>query len=347
MMGHKKFQYLAVAIGFSLWGLYLRTKLLAGRGWWVDEIAQFTEASGTLKPFWKRLSNGEMSCFPGDYLLTFPFIKAFGDNKWLTAIPHMVATAIGFYFLYLICLRYLKTVWATALAFLIYSANSELIYHSFELRPYAVLATFSLMVFYCTETIVCAEYNPSPIQKFFIGALFFLTILYQAYGIFIVGFCTLYSILNERSVTPWKSIIKRIAKLYIIVGVLSMPIWFWWASYNVENDFTHQTFDFIPNPMVDVKGFFKSVVGNLISPKPLRLLLAGPVLALLLPQPSRLKYIGFFLLLVVLPITLLLVFDLSRHYWFIQRQFIWVISLFAFFVAWGWESAVGFAMKRR
>lgn len=330
-----------VAIGFSIYGLYLRALCYANRDWSIDEVTQYQAALGPLKSFWQRLPSGEVTCFPGDYLLTYPFVHIFEPNKWGVVIPHIMATILGFYFLYLICRRYLKSTWATAMAFLIYALNSELIFHAFELRPYPVLASLGLMVFYCTETIVCSKYNSSLFKKIGIGFLFFWTILYHTYGIVIVGFCALFSILKERSNASWPALFKRILPFYVIVGIFSFPPWLWYASYNAGPDITSSpTFEYIPNPLVNTLGFLKGVLGNLLSPRFLHPLVAGPILAFLIPQPSRIKYIGFWLTLIVLPISLLCALDASLHYWFIQRQFIWVISLFSFFVAWGWESVI-------
>jgi len=329
-----------IATGISLWGLYLRFHYLAHRDWWTDECNQWNATLGALKPFWQRLPNGELTCFPGDYLLTYPFVQIFQHNKWGVAIPHIIVTLVGFYFLYLICQRYLKTTWATAIAFIAYSLNFELIFHAFELRPYAVLSTLGLMIFYCTETLISSKYRITPMKKFFIGILFFLSILYHTYGILIVGFCAIFSIFNELDNSSWQTILKRISKFYIIVGIISLPIWFWYASYNIGQDVTKMpTFDYIPNPLIHPFGFLKAIVGNLINPKYLHFLLAGPLLAFIFAPKSRMKYLGFFLTLIVLPISLLCVMDASMNYWFLQRQFVWVISLFSFFIAWGGELA--------
>src|SRR5258708_2399835 len=111
---------IAVAVVFSIWGLCLRAQSLAPRNLWNDEVNQWINTVGPLGPFWERSFKQESTCFPGDYLLTYPFIRIFGYNKWGNAIPHIMATVIGFYFLHLICQRYLKSLWATAIAFLVY-----------------------------------------------------------------------------------------------------------------------------------------------------------------------------------------------------------------------------------
>ncbi len=334
----KKITALVVALVISAWGLYLRIQMLASRDWWPDEINQWNFTWGPLRPFWERLRDMEATCFQGDYLLTYPFVQIFGRHQWGVAIPHIIATVIGFYCLYLICRRYLKSTFATAVAFLMYAMNTELIRHAFELRPYAVLPTLALAVFYCTETIIRSQYALTARKKFFIGALLCFTILFHACGILIVACCTLFSVLDERGTVAWPLISKRIGKFYGIVALISLPIWFWYISLNLHHEPTDVlTFEYIPNPLVDMGQFFRSIVGNLVGYKPFYLFLVGPLLSFVLPYNSRLRQMGFLLALIILPILVTYVIEINAQYYFIQRQFIWVIALCGFYVAWCWD----------
>ena len=99
-----------VVLFIVIYAFYLRVQVLAGRSLWNDEIFQLHQTQGAFKSFWQRFSYGDMTCFPGDYLLTYPFVAAFEGNKWGMAAPHILATALGFYFLYKICRKYYRTV---------------------------------------------------------------------------------------------------------------------------------------------------------------------------------------------------------------------------------------------
>src|SRR3989338_3669672 len=68
--------------------------------------------------------------FPGDYILIYPFYRLFGENKWGLAIPHIIITAIGFYLLYILCRKYLKTVLGYTITFAIFAYNYTLIRHA-------------------------------------------------------------------------------------------------------------------------------------------------------------------------------------------------------------------------
>lgn len=349
MLAMNTIKAMVVAAGLTLWGLYLRADCLAKREWWADELSQWRDATGPLRPFWTRFQSGELTYFPGDYVLTYPVVQIFHDNKWGVSIPHIIITILGFYCLYLICRRYLKHSFSLLIAFAIFTFNAELIFHAFELRPYSVLATLGLAVFYCTETIVDPRYAPSPWKKFWIGVLLFLTVVYHAYGILIVAFCTMFSVLAQRERAPLPALIKHIAKFYIALGAVALPAWLWYAGGSMDRQIsTHmKTFEFIPNPLLDPIGFIRNIVGNLLGNKLFYPLLLGPALAWVLPHSARLKYIGFLLVLVVLPLMLLCLADLSKGYWFLQRQFIWITGLFCFYVAWGWDIVLDFYAGRR
>ena len=44
--------------------------------------------------------------------------------------------------------------------------------------------------------------------------------------------------------------------------------------------------------------------------------------------------------MIVLPLQLLFLADLFNRYWFIQRQFVWVMAWYAFFLGWCWDSII-------
>jgi hypothetical protein len=43
--------------------------------------------------------------------------------------------------------------------------------------------------------------------------------------------------------------------------------------------------------------------------------------------------------MVIIPIELICMADMKQGYWFLQRQFIWIISLFSFYIGWCWDAA--------
>jgi len=100
---------IVIALVFTIWGMILRFKTFANRELWIDEIIQMNMALEPLKPLWLRENTAlDVTSFPGDYLLIYPFLKLFGVSKLvaiphelfgvskLVAIPHVIVTLLGF-----------------------------------------------------------------------------------------------------------------------------------------------------------------------------------------------------------------------------------------------------------
>lgn len=349
----KKNSHLFAALFFTFLGLYLRFKSLAARDLWNDEIYQLSLTVGRFKPLWHRFTSGDFTCFPGGYLLNYPFVRFVGTNKWCINIPHYFAAIFGFFFLYLLCKRYLKTFWGFVIAFLILCFNRHLIFHSFEFRPYAVLPTLSLASFYFSEIVVSRWGQLSLLKKFLIGAFFIFMIIYHAYGLVIAGLCLSYFMIMEAKKSPYKDVLKKMRPFFLSVGVLGSLLFIWYASGNILHraDFRSgnmHTFDYYPNPSNDFIHFIRQVFANLMDHKKYgqKHLALGIWIAFLLPHKDRFKQAGFFLLLIVLPILLILTADIFSGYWFLDRQFVWVMSLYAFFLGWCWDSFFVYLYER-
>ncbi|HBR15727.1 MAG TPA: hypothetical protein DD723_09375 [Candidatus Omnitrophica bacterium] len=341
-----RYHRLTLALVFLAGGLWARYLRFQTRELWNDELFQIKNTLGAFKPVWQRLPNGELTCFPGDYLITYPFVQIFHPEKWGMTIPHILASVLGFYFLYRICQKHLKTFLAFFITFTIYSFNHNLVYHAFEIRPYAVLPTLALGVFYFSDLIINHSMSLSRWKKIGIGLFFTFTVLYHAYGMLILFCCMTFFLLARTDKTPLPQVLKELAPFLRNLTLVTVPLFLWYAGGNPDfNSRTSldrgiNTFDYIPNPLMNFNEFFETVTNNLIAFKKFKFkfFLNGIWLAFLLPHSLRLKQIGFFLLLIVLPIELALLGDLHKGYWFVQRQFVWVMPLYAFFLGWCWDA---------
>jgi len=325
-------------------GLFFRFKDLAGRGLTGDEIFQWNNTVGPLKPFWQRLPYGDMTAFPGEYLLTYPFVRFFGQNKWGLAIPHIIATVIGFYVLYLICRRYYKSSIGFLVAFTLVAFHEGLIFHSFEFRPYAVLPTLMLMSFYLTERVVFDFKRLTTVQKWLAAVFYILTLWYHSFGILIVGISFLYfglltrgRILTESGRSFWMVLLS--------IALIALPVWIWYSlgPPNAETPAMRvaggkHPFEFCPNPFHGFGRFFnRMVLYNLTGFKRLYFLLSGLALAWLVPFTQRMRRLGFFLTVILLPVEVILFASLANSYWFLLRQYIFLAPMFAFFLGWLWD----------
>lgn len=349
----KKKYRIFVACFFTLIGFYLRFKALAGRDLWVDELNQLANISGPFKPIWKRLPLGELTCFPGEYLLNYPFVRLFGDNKWLINIPHYFITLLGFYFLYLICKKHLKTFWGFTVAFIVFCFNQHLIFHAFEFRPYAVLPTLSLALFYYSEIVIDGWKGLKPLNKFLVGIFFIFAVIYHVYGIVVAGLSLLYFAIIKINKSSFKEALKGLKTFLAPIGITGILLFIWCASGTIVNPQHCQarninTLDFYPNPLGDFIHFIRQLFFNLMGQKHYgeKHLALGIWIAFLIPHKDRLKQVGFFLLMIILPIMLILTSDLYSGYWFLDRQFVWVMSLYAFFIGYCWDTISIFLQEK-
>lgn len=330
----------------SIYALFLRSDHLSGHVFSSDENWQvaYAEQATSIVDFIKILPKIEFcSYISGDYILTYPFVKLFGRNKWGLAIPHIISTILGFYLLYLVCRLYLKTIWGYVITFIIVCFNATLLKHAFELRTYAVLPTLALGVFYISHFLV-ERPEVNTIKKWLIGIFFVLVIWFHVYGIVIVLLPVAFSLLSKLRDKSFKAVFKVNIKLLTIVLCIAMPLWFYSVfGPHINRDFNSPDnylypFIFIANPFVDPISFLKSIFGNLMGYKKLYPLLLGIIFPFILPYKDRYKQIGFLCITVFIPIQLILLSDSTTGYWFIQKQFIWVMPFFAFFIGWVWES---------
>lgn len=340
--------YLWIVLAFSWYGIYLRLKRLHSRELWCDEISQLQSMQGPFKPFWQKLSYGDVTAFPGEYILSFFFVNTPGVNKWWLAIPHLFFTILGFCLLYILCRKYMHSWVGFTVTFLIYALNDNLVYHSLEFRPYAVLPVLALASLYIAHTISEKFAGMSFFTKIFIGLSIVGIINFHAYGLFIFTLPIVYILLilaidlSRKGQNPFQ--IKHLLPwnfLVISVGI-AMAIWLWYASYTTKQ--LHNTFQYIANPLVDPVSFLKSVVGNLMGNRFLYIFLLGclPVFS----HSQRLKQLVFLSILVILPIEIILFFDLKAHYWFLQRQFVWVMPFLAIWVGWSLDSVYLFVRRK-
>lgn len=325
----------------SSYALYLRIMSLYHREFWTDELSQLQALQGSFIDLIKVVPMREFcSYLSGDFYLIYPFFKIFSYNKWGLVIPHLFSTVIGFYLLYLICKRYFKTIWAYLITFGIVCLNATLIFHATEIRPYAVLPTLTLGTFYLFEKITDTNFKLNTVKR--IGAIIFfiLVIWFHVYGILMFGTCLLFNLLLKYKDTDFRAYFKNVASFTAIILCITMPLWLYsvFGPHSVPATYNQPTFGYIPNPMHDIIGFLKGVFCNIMGSKRLYFLFLGVIIPFIFSYKDRRKQLLFLFAIILLPIGFIFIFDLASKYSFIQRQFIWVMPLFAFFLGWTWES---------
>jgi len=272
--------------------------------------------------------------YPGDYLLIWPFYQIFGNNKMALAFPHLFLTGVGFVLLYFMCLRYFQTIWGYLVTFLVTGRNFNLIQHAGEIRPYPVLVTLGIAGFLVTRRLVKNK-NPSDFERLGVSVFIFITMTFHFYGAFILFFNYLFHLICSREDEKWGRVLARNLRHYWPALLLTLPLWAYLTFSSDKSYMKWNPYEYIPQGIVP---WLKGVFGNLIGHRKFYFLLAGFVLAMVIPHKNRWAQAVFFIAVILLPIGLIFWSCLNYHYWFIQRLFIWAMPLFAFLLGWQWDS---------
>lgn len=321
------------------YALYLRIMHLYHHTLWIDELYYLKPLQGTFLELLKTIPKvAYCSYLSGDLYLFYPFSKIFSYNKWGLSIPCIISTVIGLYMLYLISKRYLKSLWGYIITFGIVCFNATLINHATEIRTYAFLPTLALATFYSYQRIADLNFKLNKKKKIGAVIFFIFVIWFHVYGILMFLSCFLFAILSKCREKEFKVYFKNAISFTGIILCLAMPLWLYSVFGPQLNNQSTNAFEYIPNPLHNVLGFLKGVFGNLVGFKKLYFLLLGAIIPFIFPYEDRHRQILFLTAIVIIPISSIFLFDMIKKYWFIQRQFIWIMPLFAFFLGWAWDS---------
>ncbi len=322
------------------YALYLRIMRFGSRDLWQDELRELAPMKASFINFLKAIPKWEhCSYLSGDHYLIYPFFKLAPNNKWVLTLPHLIATILGFYLLYLICKKYFKTLFGYLITFTIVCFNATLKWHALEIRPYAVLPTLALAAFYLTQNLIEQNTNMTAKKKWAIGIFFIFVLWFYVYGLLILALPLFYFLLDKIALKSF-SILKDLTKFLLVVFCIAMPLWIFSVFGPHLSLPAVDPFQFTPNPLQNILGFLKAIFGNLVGYKKLYFLLAGIFFPFLFSYKDRLKQVGFLLIMVFLPLELIFFAAVFLKYWFVQRQFVWVMPLFAFYLGWSWDSTI-------
>ena len=334
-----------------LYGLYLRMLILNDHEFWADEYAYLRQMTGSFGDLLKNIPNEEFcSYLSGDIYLVYPFFKIAPYNKWVLAIPHIIATVAGFYVLYLLAKRYLTTLSAYLITFTVVCLNGTLMHHATEIRPYAVLPTLALACLYFSLELVEKGQTMSGKRRWCIGAFFVMVLWFHLYGLLTLVFPIAFALFTKIGDKSFKSILLYTVKFLLIVFFVAAPLWlvsvFGPHLPRGGDSYGFSTYMFIPNPFTDSVGFLKAIFGNLVGRKNLYFLLVFMLTPFLLSYKERFQQIAFLLILVLVPVGVLFVLDVAHNYFFVQRQFIWTMPFFALFLGWSFDSFNSYLQQR-
>lgn len=332
-------------IAICIYAIYLRITHLHHHVLWGDELFYLEPMRNTFTGFLKAIPEVEVcSYLSGELFLFYPLFKFFPYNKWALAIPCLISTIIGFYLLYLICKKYFKSIWGYIVTFGIVCFNATLINHATEIRMYAFLPTLELATFYLFQRLTDLNFEISALKKAGVITCFFLVIWFQVYGILMFGSCLLYFLLSKCKEEGFKAYFRKAVVFTIVVLAIAMPFWIYCIfigphlAYKPRGGGATSVFTYIPNPLYNLSGFLKGIFCNLIGFKKLYFLILGMIAPLIFSYEDRYKQLLFLAVIIIMPLSLIFLLAVVSDYPFIQRYFIWLMPLFAFFLGWTWDS---------
>lgn len=301
----------------------------------IYELEQVTKDLRLVRIFDNKTVYGDHTSYPGEFLVYWLPLKLLnkdikvymqeqrvegltrGDIWWL-ASPKIIITLLGFIGLFL----YFKDNVYGIVGMMMYAFNNQLVYHAFEMRPYAVLPELAIFNF-----LLChLAFKNSKGYWILYSLLFFFTCIYHAYGVLIAGLPFIYYLFKQ---APCRD---RCFKAFIGVVVASLGAWAYYASFNTfgvtpnANQAVVDPFQYMP-----VKNFFTNMFSQLTGGGLLMTAIA-PVLLIRAFKMGKSDWL-FLGVLVVLPITLICLVDLKTSYWIHPRQYLWVIPFFVIFIS--------------
>ena len=320
-------------------GLFQRINYHSRNGYNSDEMYQLMNVQ-KLKNFNVIFKNsqfyGDHTTFPGEFILHYQFLKWSGlfsnpakieldkskaENVTMEQLdklifPKMILTILAVLVFFLLCTEHIKTWLGVIVATIIFSFHPHLIMHSLEFRPYGALIALGIFNFFLVN-------KDGKLCKILYYSIFFITCIYHAYGILIAGLPLVYNLYKKNG---W----LKIPKGFILVIILSLMAWGYYAAANnfgiSPNNEQNKvnSFEYIP-----VANIFEKVLSQPFGNMALYTIFIPLIFLSMIKSQEGLS---FFILLIALPITLIILVDLKTNYWILGRQWCWVIPFFCLFV---------------
>ena len=283
--------------------------------------------------------------YPLDFLLMYPIGHWISSSQFAIMIPHLLAMVL--FFVLLVVINWQKVLslsfsspdpkWLNILAALMMTFNETQILHSLILRPYAILSLLAIVAIVLAEAVLGAE-------RFNVGLVFMISGFIVFHNYCLLMFCIGIGYIGMKSLksltfSSFASLLKsRMCSIKIItLGILlSVPVL---AVYHQAPALRPE---YLANSQIDPHQYIKPGLKGWIQVLaiyygfiPFRILLLSLTVfgTLLFVVEKKWKPILFLLMWVVIPTLLIYIVDVRMKYWFIQRQFLWVMPFHAVYVA--------------
>jgi hypothetical protein len=227
------------------------------------------------------------------------------------------------------------SIWINVLALFFISLNFTHVHHSLELRAYGTLSLVALLCFHLIHRI---WNRPFQWRNVLYTSLLLNTHVYAA---IMVAISSLYTVtahaLNPQreNQAPARGDISRKSRILIttllIALIYILPIWLSFCHSSLPRGHAvSETHMSIERGAGGIKQVYKFYYHNKPIQHASHFFFAAGTLMMLKTAPIS---IIFVYVMVFLPTLLIYLMDLFGRYWFLQKQFIWVITFWAVYLA--------------
>lgn len=308
--------------------------------------------------FFKILPSMEYH-YPGTYLLIYP-LGQLSTNPYFLFLPFL-AISVAFYLLLakidwwrLFNFKQEVSVfpqWINVIACGLIAVNQTQHIHSFEMRPYSTLSLLALLALWCTWVIF---HGRSFKWRYVFGLSAIL--LFHNFGILMIFlsafYLTVYFFLGSNPKNRFKNIVKRLKipfQTIVVASLISFPLIFFYFQGGHSHllntglakkseklvNFDRNTHEFIQQGW---RGF-EQVAALCYGFSGKQRMLRGYVVALMFLGSLVIIFkkhwaaLSFLVIFVATPLIVIYLSALYSGYWFIQRQFVWVMPFWALYNA--------------
>ena len=352
-------QLILLALYFFVY-LYLRIQFRGNLAFLGDELFMSANMKQDLYTYLTKALPSVEYHLPGSFLLAYPIAHWVSTDRFILFLPYLTLAAILYWMLAFIDwwkvlgLKEEKgnwTQWTNVVACFLLTHNVHNQLHSVECRPYSTLSLLSLSAFVLVWRLMYA-------QRFrwrYVAGVAAIS-LFHNFGILMISLAVSYVAFRQfvvcrtgdwrsRVLSVWKR--SRVLSRSILFGfVIALPCVWYYCSHapmfvntssakGAASSFGRNTHEYIRPGWEGAEQVFSIYYGLAAKMKKIRkyFVICFFVATVLFLRRKEWACVTFPLVFVIAPTLLIYVFALRSNYWFLQRQFVWVMPYWAVYNA--------------
>lgn len=305
----------------------------------IAEIAGFKSIKYLIIDYLPRIPGGS----PGGYLIVYPLNKISPNNILFLGLPGLISHFLVFLIIpkSISKLKIIKPEYnflVSSITRLFFVLDPTLVYQSMEIRPYAFLPLYWIIsIFLVSRLIKIDKYKNKSLIKYILFSIL-LTVFFVWHFYVLIMFLSIYFFIKMRSIEKFsfQSLLpKSIIPIFSSI-ILASPFWIYFSQG--KGAAPYNTFGWLHVVIAQIYAIDKGSQKGIIWQNWLYFFLIVLIITLILYtflsyllQRRNLKGIEYLVnfiyinsVLVVLPIIVIILLDISAKYMFLYRQFVWI-----------------------